>query len=657
MTRARAAVVIAVVAACGSPRGGTLVVPDDGPVVTWANPEPPYRLPAHTGALWVDDRRAVVACDAGWTAEVDLATGAVTTRRSDLLGSIATIARLADGRLIGIATKDERLRIYQVGADLAVTLLREDPDPGWVSPTIAVAADGRVALAGGGHPLDLYETDATTPVRTLSIAGATDHHWSKVLFADGDRRLLAQRGNELYVFDLATGIPTLVGYGAWAAAARGTLALAEIDAKLVVIDIATAATTSELAENFTAGGAVLSPDATLAARVDGNAVLVQDTTSKAVVARFDLGAAFAGGPYGWDLAFTPSGRQLVVAGGSIVRVVDLVAGTITAAGDGPYATPAFIAVSREHVIAGGDRVRRWPVRGGAAETIGPDEPDVRDGAVTPSGSLIATARRVARTAADRPESELTVWRNSPVGIQVTRKLRKDSIASVAIDDAGQLMVGGWRRADGDAPGRNVIDVGRTAAGWKRLVEVHYDSYIDMIDPVTRLAAVSRAGAVRLIQLPGVAPVSTAAIPGCSSSGNVHIDGTGRRIATDDDRELWIWDAGAAKGVRIAAAAFSDPVGEVVFVPGTTEVVFANGHRVGLWDYTTRRAVGTPITGVVGRIALDAAGTRVAVGQKNGRILVIGLGELRKGTPITLAPGADVPACVEDPLAPPAERNP
>jgi hypothetical protein len=258
--------------------------------------------------------------------------------------------------------------------------------------------------------------------------------------------------------------------------------------------------------------------------------------------------------------------------------------------------------------------------------------------------------------ASRNRTGVAVWRNAATPTEAGKWTRRGSIATVALDDDGAVLIGGWQsRPEDGAPGYNMIEVGQARGGWNRLLQVHYDSYVDAIDATTRLAALSRSGAVRLIQLPGVTPISTANIPSCDGTGNVHLDGVGRRIATDDDKSVWIWDVSKRTGKNIAAGEFSGRVGQVVFVPDRTELVMDLDDRVGVWDYEAGRVVSTPVNGIIGKVSIDAAATRVAVGMTNGRILVFPLAELRRGAIETIAASVDDRTCNADPLAAPGER--
>jgi len=643
------------VVACGAHPGAHGPRRSGAPAATWATEVPPFRLPANAARLWVDDTRAVVALAPGSFAAIDLATGATTSKVTpDVLGELAAIVRFGDGRMIVMITREDRLRMYQLGPDLGLELLREDADEGWGDASIAVAGSGTIAMSGEDRPLQLYAADGITPGRTLSATGSPDTGWDSLYFADGDRRLLARHQGLMYSFDVATGAATAFESGRWYGGSGGTTGLALVDGMLATCDLTTGVVSSIAALN---SDAALSRDGTRAARVDDGAVLIHDTTTKAVVARFTLGPVLSAGA---KLAFTPSGKQLVVTTGAIVRVVDLSAGTISPLGSGPYRSPSFLAVTRDHVVAGGDRVRRWPAGGGPAETVGPDDPETTDGAVSPSGALIVAARTLPRRADTAlADTELTLWRSTPTApapVETARWIRHDSIATVGLDDDGLLLVGAWQNRDGDTPGRNLIDLGRPRGGWKRLIEVHYDGYVDSIDAPTRLAALSRVGTVRVVQLPGLAAASTASIPSCDSSGNVHLDGALHLLATDDDKTVWVWDVSHSEGKRIAAGGFTGRVGEVEFVPGRSELVMDLDDRIGVWDYRAGHATSLPVHGIIGKVALDPDATRVAVGLTNGRIMVFALADVRAGTAETISPGSPDQTCNADPLAPPGDPS-
>jgi hypothetical protein len=658
--RAAAAAAAIAVAACGGPRPRP---PAEAPAASWATPLPPYRLPHRPEVMWVDDRRAVVAIRAGWLAEVDLATGAVRSRRTDgVLGDPGPIAQLADGRLIHLVTREvdggARLRFYTIDAELGLVLDREEPGRQWMRPSLAVAGTGagaRIALAGLLEPIQLYSPDAARAERSLAAHGPTG--WSH-LAVTGDGSIVVGRwGGDLVAIDLATDAKTTLATGMtlFGAARTGTRVLAGVGGRLIVLDArAPEAPPAQLAAEVP-DVAAISADGTRVARIADDAIVVHDTTTRLVVARFALDPLDESTTA--HLAFAPSGKALVVVLGAIVRVIDLEAGTISDAGPGPYTNPAFLAVTRDAIVAGADAVRRWPLAGGAGVVIGPDEPAVTDGALAPSGELVVTARPLLDAPLDDaagPELEVTVWRVGPAA-ELARWTRGDSISTMAIDDDGAVVLGAWRSRDG-ASKRNVIDAGAPRGRWRRLLAVHYDGYVDAIDS-RGLAAVSRQGAVRVIELPGAGVVSAATIPTCAGSGLVDLDARGRRLATTDGTRSFVFDVATPVGRRIAAAAFPATVGHGVFVPGTTELVLDLDDRLAVWDYAADRAVATPVGGIVGKLALDPGATRVATVLTNGRLVVFPLAALRRGDPVAIAPGGPEPSCEADPLAPPqADRE-
>jgi hypothetical protein len=640
-------------AACGGPRGGTSR-PSDAPAASWSTVVPPYRLPAVATALWVDDRRAIVAAGPGVIAEVELATGAVaTTRTPELAVDLKRLERLADGRLIGAVETGGRLRVIAVDAERRLALVREDAGPGWETPAIAVAPDGKVAMLGKRQPLRLYAADAVTVGAMLGGEVAEREVLETLLFADGGRMILTSRLGGRVAYAVDSGSVVEYGAGEWlAAAAAAPRVLYRHNGAISALDLTTGVAT-ELAARSDSEAAI-SRDATRAAIIADGAIVIYDVATARAIGRYALGTP---GISGGKLAFTPAGNAVVVATGSIVRVVDVAAGTITPAGPGPFRSPTFLAMTHDAVIATADRARRWPLTGGAAAQFGPDEPEITDAAVAPGGELIA----LALTAPDQPNGqhpliEVTTWKLARAPVETARWERRDSIASMAIDDTGQLLVGAWDTRT-DVPNRNTIELGRARGGWKQLIEIVYDSYVDAIDPVTRLAAVSRDGAVRVIRLPGLSPVSTAAIPSCDGTGNVHLDGPGKRLATDDDKTVWVWDLSHAEGELVARAAFGTRVGELVFLPGRPEVVLDLDDRLGLWDYGAGAAWSTPVPGIIARVAVDPSATRAAIALTNGRVMVFPIAELRRGAAQAMTRGSDDVTCSADPLEPPQVEDP
>jgi WD40 repeat protein len=656
---AHAIIAIASVIAAGAATGcgpRSTRVPDepvDVPAVTWATELPAYRLPARPAAVLVDDTRLVVALSSGAIAAVDLATGAMTTRAAPGNGEVVALFRGAAGvAIVAFETKDTRLALFTVDDDLALRALREDPDPGWSRTTIAAAPDGRLAMAANERPLTLYDADGT-PGKTMFVTSVRDLGWDDLAFADGGKYLLADRAGTLHSFEVATGIGIAGVDGEVIAASDGTTAIAVIDTALTLIDARTLQPLGELARPADRLAAI-SRDGALVARVDDTSVMIHDTASRRMIARYALGPSHGGIGY---IAFTPRGDRIVVVSGSVVRVLDVASGALSDPGPGPYETPAFLRVTRQRVIAADDRIRSWPVGGGPPVLVGPDEAAGGDAALSPSAGWVVMSRALPTVGDAAKELELITWPLTGEHTPRARYRRKDSVSSIAIDDAGDIVVGAWRGADGDLPGHNVIDAGDAAGGWERLLEVHYDGYVDAIDAETRLAAISSGGAVRVVQLPGRASVASAAIPGCDSGGGVHLDGAGRRLATDNDKALWIWSFADRRAIKVGAAGLeTGKVGSVAFVPGRTEVVIDLDERIAIWDYTGGPVLGTPVDGVIGRLAVDPAGTRVAAAQSNGRILVFALADLRKGTPEATTEATSEERCDRDPLAAPADRN-
>jgi hypothetical protein len=655
--RARATTPLAIAAAATTAACGARTTttptdpPNDLPAVTWSTPLPPYRLPGRPSQILVDDRRLVAVQSSGAITAVELATGATTSRTTPIDGDLVAAFRGADGAAVVAVEKDEHLAFYAVGDDLALALIREDPDPGWTRTSIAVAPDGRLAMSGASRPLIVYDADGN-PGPALG-GGAVG--WSGLAFADGGKRLLGEHAGELHSFELATGAQLTVGLdGEVVSAGDGPKVLALVANALVLLDVTTLISPEELA-NPGKASAAMSRDGTQVARLDETSVMIHDTASRRIVARYALGASYSS--LG-DIAFTPRGDRVVIVSGAVVRVLDVASGALTDAGPGPYDYATFLRFTRDRLIAHDDRIYSWPINGGAATTIGPDEPAGGDGALSPSAEWVVISRSLPRIDPNAPISvEVTTWPLSGDGAPRARYKRMDTVSSIAVEDSGDILVGAWRSSENDQPGHNVIDAGDEAGNWRQLIEVHYDGYVDAIDAATRLAAISSGGAVRVIELPGTAAIASASIPTCDSGGAVNLDAAGRRLATDDDKTLWIWSFAERPTRKVGAAGLRGKIGDVEFVPGRTEVVIDLDERIAIWDYTGGPVRSTPVEGVVGRLAIDAAGTRVAATQSNGRIHVFSLADLRKGSPEeTNEPAADQ-RCERDPLEPPGDRRP
>lgn len=660
-TRAALAVAVAALgtAACSGRGARTPSPADELPATTWSTELPPYRLPGRPVAMIVDDARAVFAIEPDRVAAIDLATGALTSRRTPgIKGDIAGIARDAHGGLSVAFVHDAKLAIYTVGTDLALALDHDSPDDGWDGAVIASAPDGQLALAAEHHRLVLFTADGSPGATPIYPPGTSDLGWDDLMFAAHGTLLLARYGGGLYAFDTKTGVPTRddpIGSGTWVAASDGAHAIAEIDNVLTVMELATAIQ-HELARPSTRFAAV-SPDGSLAARLDDSSVMINDLATRRVTARYALGASQ--GPTGL-IGFTPRGDRVVIAAGLTVRVLDVATGTLTDPGPGPYASPTFLAMTRTQVISGADRLRRWSVTGGAPEVLGPDGLELTDGALAPDASRYVTAHALPKASDDAPTVlAVETW---PIAATADTAptaswTRDDSIASIAIDGDGVITVGAWHTSTEAVPGHNVIERGETPGAWHRLLEVHYDGYVDAIDAQTQLAVVSSGGAVRVVQLPGAAPVAALDIPSCDSGGAVHLDATGKRVATDDDKTLWLWSFADGPATVIGAAQFAGKVGDVVFVPGSPEVAIDLDDRIGLWNYATGAIVAQPIDGVVTRLAVDPGGLRVAAALSSGRLLVFALAELRAAPAEPTTDGAPQSHCPRDPLEPPGDRRP
>jgi hypothetical protein len=381
---------------------------------------PAWRLPADARAVFVDDKRAVASIAAGWIAEVDLATGAVRSRRTPIADRSGELSmhRAGDGRIVTAIVTGDRMRLYAIEPDLGVTLVRQDRARRWVGFNFAIAGDGRVVGAGTHEPLATWASDLSRS----ELALATERGFQGITFAAGDRKLLASRGGTLYVVELIDRAPAIlraIGDGWWLATG-GSRALAAIDDNVVVVDLEKLAIDKTI--ESIAGlppAAALSPDGTHVALASAGTVRVRELAS-GITASLDLGPT----PSVQTLRFTPDGRRVVAFAGATVRVVDVAGRSITAPGDGPHGKPSFVAVTRDAVIAGHDRTRRWPIGGGAAKQLGPDKPAFDDGAVSPSGKLVAVSHG---------NGDVSAWRIDS-GAVLGEWKRSDRISTLALDD-------------------------------------------------------------------------------------------------------------------------------------------------------------------------------------------------------------------------------
>ena len=621
------AAALALLAACWSAPKPPGLAPIPG--LLWISDAQPMRVPHFMSALAADGDALVAVGGHGWIARISLADAHVIREARIGRGALDGVLRIDAGHWLVTGTDHERAVAWVVDQAFAATpiALPVQGTGETFATTRAVRTPAGIAIVGPGLPLALYDP-ATWRVRTTLDRRLS---WTRAV-TDG-KQLVAQRDGETLGFDLATGQPLPAS---WFEAAAGTITVrtqytakgqkAEVrDGTRVRFEVPAPITTLRLDD-----------DGTRLFVFGGTALRVYDVASGKLAARYELGES-ARGAYP---SLVVAGHRVVVPAHAVLRVVDLDTGAITPEGAPPYGTVPQLVTAGDDVLAI-DRAL-WRLRGGAlVETR-----EVRDGEpfTLPRGEL----RRFA-TADVAPDGKTFVTLRA--GASVVHRWPLDGHAN-----------GGWLGESRDF----VVDVisndlkpsaiTRTEGDELAAVVPHTDeSVLDDVDVDSWVGLLDQHGEVHVVHLKNGGHATPALrIPGCDTLGKAMLEPGGKRAATVGGDSLVLWDRDTA--TPIATLRAPDWIGQVIFLPGTDDVLLDYGEDV--------LAVWSPRAGTMRAIALgrgyaediSADGTRLALGFVDGRVALVDLRALVAAMKPVAVGRADVPEACPGPdpfeVAPP-----
>ncbi|MFE3034071.1 helix-turn-helix domain-containing protein [Streptomyces canus] len=558
---------------------------------------------------------------------------------------VDSIALSPDGHTVADQTRDGKVRVWDVpGGRLRHTFT----GPAESGQVAAFSPDGRTLAVASGGVIRRWDPVTGKYLGTLTVPGGSIRG---IAFSPDSRSVAAASTTTVRVWDMATGrkrrgftghpYPEAVAFGS----DGRTVAAVGLDGLVRVWDVATGRTRTVRGGRIHGRAVAFSPDGrTYAIRVDRSVQLREVATG---IVRHTFKDVPVGGN---EVAFAPEGRTIAVPSvDDTVRLWDTVSGTaratVTAGHQGRGLMKVALSADLRTLVTSSNadpevRVHRLPADVPQTTLPGSADTSIDNVVFSPDGHAVATVRQgpVGRGAvqlwdagtgdrdASLPLDEDTAPRGGSPSVPVLH------LAAVGFDPTGRVLAARSVK-------RGVIEVRDVATGRLRLSRTRagYDAVFS--PDGTRLAVVSRQGAVHLLNL---------------STGAQHIaarpdhDGTIRRMAfTPDGRTLAVVDIEAdGDQVRLLDVATgrtrrtikqgTQRLSSLAFSPDGHTLTTVSGSRgsVKMWDARSGRlqdsfSVGGPVASLA--FSTDAR-TLAASGPSGVQLWDLATGQARLTLP-------------------------
>lgn len=586
----------------------------------WITSRQPWRTPEVIYEIVVVGSTAIAFGADDWIGAIDLTSGKVVREATVAGVSISDVAKLADGRVLAVGTRERMPRAIVIDpATLASKTVELGPPA--VSIRAAVAPDGSVVIAAYGAPLAVY--DPSTWTRSRELAPADE--WRE-LFVTTDTVYVrsGRRSPQWFSVPLAGGqlVPAPRGF---VMAAGSTVVRQNPPASRISRSIGEAQTGNGpwVALGKLEYNSALDATGKWLANDTGDTVRVISLVDGTLAARLDLGPRHARGVLP---RFAFAEGRLVVADDAAVRVIDLATDKATPPGDAPHDLI-------DQIVVGND---------GSVITLGLERTKIVAGELIASELLRG---KPARMTASESGTYATI-------APLSREPAEPSAEIVVVNGNGRTNTKRWGTRFSGHPFRAWVGAKGTVAAavtgffdptvtWfdgELALLVPGTADIDDVDVDAGVVAITDASTTRLIPLStGASPLSELRGPACSHR-QARLEYSGSRVVTFDHEAVVLWDR--ASGRRLASLRHDSASGEPTFVPRRDDIVVPTRDGFIVWSPNTReqRVVRAP---GLAHIAASADGKLLGLAFTDGRVALVDFAAMRAALPAGVA-SAEVP---------------
>ena len=571
------------------------------PLWTWTTPTTgPWRLPTEAMNVAIVDAGHAIALNFDEAMVIDLQTGAITNPVQVISsGRIESVVRVG-GKVLAFGEIDSKPAAWTLSINppsaTAVPLpdpVPEEPKDTFASSIAVVSGDGtHLAICG----MERWPTvrDATSLAVIRVIKGLDCRHPS---FPDAGHVVLGDASNPRLV-DLATGEVTKLSDSTprvFPGPGGKRLVIGDESYKILGKN---GAVLRERRQRSHYEDVTWTPDGKHVVGLRLGTLTVRPADDGGIDREIDLPTAVP--------ELDVNDTQIVVVAENVVHVVDLANGTVRHA-TGNLEMIHQVAPRGGGVVVASDKLRLWR-----------------------EGKLVATTDAVRGFAVGSATAPITVlsfdvagsWDPSTGERRVLRSLERFSMADVIVQSGDTYAFSDGEtlfRGQGETPPAPWVTFGK-------------DLDLEAIDLAHGRLAFKRDDAIHIVDL-AKRSVWSVMVPGmddgeCDAGLGVRFAPDGTRFAIDAPGAVILFDA--ATRTRIGDIDLPKMMQLAWDFLPTGELVFVGQQEIAIWDPKTKRAVGwkPPLKSRPQTVAIDPAGTELAIAYANGSVLWADVAQLR-----------------------------